>query len=126
MKPGNSDSPPKTPRRNRVTLEMARCSLGEITNVSATGMCVRYCGSRHAIPRKGRPFQLQVHTLDGMITVPARVAWVKRAGFRRFNVGVEFTDASAETQAKLRQLASTAARSRVITKSSGGAHLRAG
>jgi hypothetical protein len=122
----NDITDPRTPRKGRVSVELATCGLGEIHNVSATGLRVRYRGSRLKLPRLQRPFELPVNTPDGMITVPARIVWVKRCGFRRFDLGVEFSQASPTAQAKLRQLATTAARSRVINDSTGGSRLRAG
>lgn len=116
----------KQPRKGRIAIEMARSSLGEITNVSASGLRVQHKGSRAAIPRKGRMFELQVQTLDGLVTIPAHVVWSKRTGFRRYDIGLAFGEADPSDLEKIRHMATMGARSRVITAGTGGAHLRAG
>ncbi|MFG0286503.1 MAG: hypothetical protein ACF8R7_18975 [Phycisphaerales bacterium JB039] len=95
-------------------------------NVSASGLRARYRGARAAIPGKGRMFRLQVQTLDGLVTLPAYVAWVKRTGFRRYDVGVSFGEAEPDALRKIQHMATMGARSRVINGETGGSHLRAG
>lgn len=114
------------PRRGRVATEFAECSLGEILNVSPTGLRARYKGSRKRLPAVDERFDLQVRTPDGPVAVRARIAWTKRAGFRTFDIGVEFVAADDKDAVKLKQLASMAGRSIVINEATGGAKLRAG
>lgn len=114
------------PRRGRVTIEMARCTLGEIINVSPTGVRVGFKGARSAIPKENALFSMEMQTPDGLVTVPARIVWVKRTGFRKFDIGIEFGETDPATVAKLRQLATMAGRSIVINDTTGGSQLRAG
>ncbi len=114
------------PRRGRVTIEMARCTLGEIINVSPTGVRVGFKGARSAIPKENALFSMEMQTPDGLVTVPARIVWVKRTGFRKFDIGIEFGETDPATVAKLRQLATMAGRSLVINDTTGGSQLRAG
>lgn len=114
------------PRRGRVATEFAECSLGEILNVSPTGLRARYKGSRKRLPAVDERFDMEVVTPDGPVSVRARIAWTKRAGFRTFDIGVEFLGADGKDAVKLKQLASMAGRSIVINEATGGARLRAG
>ena len=116
----------KRPRRGRVTIEFARCSLGEILNVSPTGLRARFKGSSKNLPELEARLDMQVQTPDGPAFVRARVAWIRRVGLRKYDVGVHFVPADEQSAVKLRQLATMAGRSLVITEDTGGARMQAG
>lgn len=124
--PADADRDAKRPRRGRVAIEFAECSLGEIMNVSPTGLRARYKGPRKNLPEVDQRFGMQVQTPDGPVQVRARVAWTKRVRLRAFDIGVEFVAAEQKDAVKLKQLAAMAGRSIVINETTGGAHLRAG
>lgn len=116
----------KRPRRGRVAIEFAECSLGEIMNISPTGLRARYKGARANLPEVDQRFGMQVQTPDGPVQVRARVAWTKRVGLRTFDIGVQFVAADDKDTVKLKQLAAMAGRSIIINETTGGARLRAG
>lgn len=123
---GDTDKAAKRPRRGRVAIEFAECSLGEIVNASPTGLRARYTGSRKNLPRVEDRFNMQVQTPDGPAFVRARVAWIKRVGLRTHDIGVHFMPADEKSATKLSQLATMAGRSIIITEETGGTTLRAG
>ncbi len=70
----------------RLPQESLQCDLGPVLDMSSGGMRV-LCT---------RPYQgeLQVHLegYDVVLSVRARVAWVQKLGFRRFEIGFAFLD----------------------------------
>lgn len=48
---------------------------------------------------------LKLETLDGPTTLPCRIVWVRRSGFRRWLVGVQYTAMTLEQHRMLTQLA---------------------
>lgn len=126
VKGGDTDKEAKRPRRGRVAIEFAECTLGEIVNASPTGLRARYKGSRKNLPQLEDRFNMQVQTPDGPAFVRARVAWIKRVGLRTHDIGVHFVPADAKSATRLSQLATMAGRAIVITEETGGTTLRAG
>lgn len=126
VKGDETDKEAKRPRRGRVAIEFAECTLGEIVNASPTGLRARYKGSRKNLPQLEDRFNMQVQTPEGPAFVRARVAWIKRVGLRTHDIGVHFVPADEKSAMKLSQLATMAGRSIVITEETGGTTLRAG
>lgn len=87
----------------RLNCKRLRCEYGEVLNISATGLLIYRRGSKVLWPNQKTHLTLE-YTL-GQVTVNCRVAWVKRVGFRRRLIGVEFVDVDAETQAALAKAA---------------------
>lgn len=88
-------------RHGRVVCQDIDCTLGEILDISASGMRVR-CGSKP--PPLGFEFTTKVDGLDGEITFSGVVVWTRRCGFLRFEAGIEFrnlTEAMRKTLATL-------------------------
>ena len=48
---------------------------------------------------------LRLETLDGPTTLPCRIVWVRRSGFRKWLVGIEYTAMSLDQRKMLTQLA---------------------
>jgi hypothetical protein len=88
-------------RTGRVALEAVVCELGTVRDLSATGM--RVITRR---PPKGA-FTLHVRGLDSEVEIDGRVAWAKRIGLFRFEVGVKFINVSEDQAQKLTRMGMT-------------------
>ena len=89
-------------RRNhgRRLLEGLMSSLGPVLDLSAGGM--RILAKRK---HKGN-VTVKLSTADCELSLPARVAWSKRVGFREHMVGLEFLEVDAPTTAALSRMSS--------------------
>jgi hypothetical protein len=85
---------PREGRRapGRLTQEQLACSLGPVLDLSTGGMRV--------LATRPPPAEdaLIVRLLGGTVCLdlPCRVAWSRRLGFRRHEVGLSFTDLDGE------------------------------
>ena len=92
------------PRRNdRHDVETVRCELGELIDLSRSGM--RLASTGPAPVTAGQVVTLHLDHHQGVIDVTAVVRWSRRTGLKRHEVGLEFTSVSEEKQNKLEQLA---------------------
>ncbi len=98
----------KDPRRRhgRVRCLDIDCNLGEILDVSASGMRVR---TNQRPPTIGTSLTTTVKGLDGPVEFNGVVVWTKRSGFFKFEVGVEFREPSAQMRTALARLARASA-----------------
>jgi len=92
-------------RHGRLRCESTSSCIGEVMDLSASGMRVM---------RRGRPildvgdeFVITIrHENDGnVMKLPARVVWIKRAGFRKIMYGLQFSDLNEEQRTHLTTLA---------------------
>jgi PilZ domain len=86
-------------RAGRLNCKRLRCELGEVLNISATGMLV-YRKGRHAL-EPGHEAALTLIHVHGQVTVVCRVAWTKKIGFRRRLIGLQFVSVTPQTRAGL-------------------------
>jgi c-di-GMP-binding flagellar brake protein YcgR len=93
-------------RHGRLRCDSARCELGELIDLSASGMRVRRRG--HCSFRNGHEVQVQIGFERNMVSVNARVVHVEKRGFRVRIVGFEFVDLTDEQRRKIVELARNA------------------
>ena len=77
----------------RINRAPAKCSLGKVLDISATGMRLRGSGIQ---PRKQ---QLNLFTLEcshGVYQMVGQVAWTKRLNWVNFDMGVNFLELTPE------------------------------
>lgn len=94
--PGNQPSRPTPPhlppvnrrRHGRVRTLDVQCSLGEVVDISASGM--RVCGRGKPVLPQGVATTITLATPAGMLAVDIGVAWVRRVGLRGWEMGLEF------------------------------------
>lgn len=98
-------------RAGRVFCQDVRCTLGEIRDLSATGMRVR---TRLKPPPLGQPFTLTLESLDGPLVVACELIWVRRTGFFQREVGVTFRGLDEKTRGALARLAQASAYNETI------------
>lgn len=78
------------------------CPLGQVRDLSATGMRVR-SESRPNLKR-GESRQFTVGTAAQRLRVTGRAAWVRRVSLRAFEIGIQFMDLTPAQSAALVQL----------------------
>lgn len=78
------------PRRRdlRHAPEGVTCPLGEVIDLSASGM--RVVGKGRPLLQVGQSGMLRVNCGDGTVSLEAQVIWVKKRGFRRHEIGLQF------------------------------------
>ncbi len=101
-----SHEPAKERRRHgRLRCDGAQSCIGSILDLSASGLRVE---------RKGRPvleigdeFVITVHPEEGehILSLPSRVVWIQRKGFRKHIYGIEFAPLDEDQQQQIRELA---------------------
>ncbi len=77
-------------KAERFAGETVRCALGEIIDVSATGLRVRCAGKPPIKPGGVLPLRLQFG--DGSMQLQAQVRWCKRRGLKRHEIGLQFVN----------------------------------
>lgn len=68
--------------------ETVRCPLGEVADISASGMRVLCDGKPPVKPGSVLPVKLRFS--DGTLQVATQVRWIKRRGIKRFEIGLQF------------------------------------
>jgi len=98
----------KDPRRRhgRVRCLDIECTFGDIMDLSASGMRLR---TNQRPPTVGGSFATTIIGLDGPVEFTGVVVWTKRAGFFKFEVGIEFRELSAQMRTALARLARASA-----------------
>jgi hypothetical protein len=85
----------------RLHQEAVTCTVGTVVNLSAGGMQVVCCW----VPRG--EFPTTIRGLGMELEVLCRVAWTRRRGLLKREVGLEFVDVADDVARKLSQLAMT-------------------
>jgi hypothetical protein len=82
----------------RLLQEALRCSLGDVIDVSATGMRI--------LTNRKRRGKVTIHLEGrfGQMAVAAEVIWSRRLGFRRHQVGLRFLNLDRKQARQLRDL----------------------
>lgn len=108
----NADESASNRRRHgRVLCQDVECSLGEVLDLSASGMRIRLRGKPPAI---GETFELTLDALDIHLVIPSKVCWVRKAGLLKQDAGIEFAAIDAKTRSSLALLARCAASNETI------------
>ena len=71
------------------------CNIGRVVDLSGGGLRVRRA------TRLSSQMDVKLWTPKRQITVLAKVAWVRRIGFRKYEIGLEFLDMTPDTQKDL-------------------------
>lgn len=89
-------------RHGRVRADDVLCTLGQVLDLSASGMRVR-CGRR--APEVGRTVELGIQGVDGPFLVKAKIVWVSRRGVLSSEMGLEFDQPTDNVKSQLNLLA---------------------
>ncbi|WP_432800032.1 PilZ domain-containing protein [Poriferisphaera sp. WC338] len=104
----NSENERPEDRRHHERLKCKKmtCCLGEVVDISQSGM---------QIMRRGRQlikiddvFDAQLHYDTGFVSLRTQVVWVRKLGFRNWAFGIQFIESSTDAQTQLQDLIGTA------------------
>lgn len=90
-------------QHDRHDVETVRCELGELIDLSRSGM--RLASTGPAPVTAGQVVTLHLDHHQGVIDVTAVVRWSRRTGLKRHEVGLEFASLTEKKQNQLEQLA---------------------
>lgn len=99
-------------RHGRVRCQETRCTLGEVLDLSASGVRVLTRGRVRL--KRDTVIPMIIEVGDRAVPVQAKVVWVNKAGWRRRTAGLQFVDLTPELRARLAELAQYAANSEYI------------
>jgi hypothetical protein len=88
-------------KAGRLRCSDLQCSLGEVTDLCASGMRVR-AGKPVAL---GRNSQVTLSVDELTLTLKARIAWSRQTGRKTFEAGLEFVDLDGEQRKTLAEIA---------------------
>jgi PilZ domain len=89
--------------RGRFHLQQLRCSLGTVTDLSASGL--RLLSRRLHHDDVGRTVIVDFQGGPPLLVIPAIVVWIQRVGLLRHAVGLRFVGLTEEQQRQVMQLA---------------------
>ena len=101
----DSPIPNERRRHGRLRCDDANCCVGQVTDLSASGMRVLRRG--RPIMEIGDQFKISIHPTAGEpeLTLLARVVWIQREGFRKHVIGLAFAELDDVTRSRLSELA---------------------
>lgn len=99
-------------RHGRVRCDQTKCTLGEVLDLSASGVRVLIRGRVRLKKDSVTPMLLEVG--EAVAPVKARVVWVSKAGWFRHTAGLQFVDLTPEQRARLAQIAQAASNNEYI------------
>ncbi len=90
-------------KAGRVRCQYVSCSLGEVRDLSSTGL--RVLCKRNPSIAAGQAICFKLNTLEGAeLPVTVEVAWARKAGWLKHELGMRFLDVSPELRMALLQL----------------------
>lgn len=92
-------------RHGRLRCEQTLCCIGQVVDLSASGMLVEHRG--RLIVENGQELRLTVSHESGEsdVVVQVRVIRIERTGFRKHQFGLEFVDLEDDQKRQLAALA---------------------
>ena len=102
-------------RHGRVLTQGVICSVGDVLDLSASGMRIK---TRFKMPAEGEIFPITVFTMDGPLAILGKVRWVRRRGIFLREAGVEFFDLGPRSKTVLAELAGRVAYNETMRQAS--------
>lgn len=100
-------------KHGRLKCELVSSTLGEVVDISGSGMRVRSPGKPPI--RTGQQFDLTVSGLGEQIHLPVKCVWIRRIGLFKREIGLAYGELPDETRSRLSKLAHLAAVKTVVT-----------
>lgn len=97
-----TESAPEQRRHGRLRMQDVECSIGEVLDISASGMRVR---TKMKLPDEHQVFVVTLTTMEGPMAVLTRVRWTRKTGLFTREAGLEFFDVGPKTRQALIELA---------------------
>jgi hypothetical protein len=95
---GSAPSSDNRRRHGRVRMQNISCGLGDVLDLSASGIRVR---AKAKVPETGTRFSLKIGGLDSSFYVSCVVKWTRRVGLLAREAGLEFDELTAEQRRNL-------------------------
>ena len=103
MSKGSTGSGVENRRAKRHQTNMLSCELGDVMDISKTGMRVK-CDGKPPV-RVGQVLQMKLESSGQRLGVTTQVVWVKRKGLRTYQMGLQFAKVTRSLAAALESLA---------------------
>ncbi|MFG0330796.1 MAG: PilZ domain-containing protein [Phycisphaerales bacterium] len=94
-------------RHGRLNCRDLQCSLGEVVDISASGIRVQRKGKPHR--HEGERFMITLEAERGPVEAPVHLVRVRRIGFRTYELGLEFDEMTPEQRTAITAVARAAA-----------------
>lgn len=102
-KSGKSRKPGVERRRSeRLATNTLSCKFGEVADISITGMKIR-CQKKPPI-KVGQYLEAKLESNSHRLPVSVQVIWIRRKGFKGYEVGVKFVNIKKSLQAAIESL----------------------
>jgi len=99
-------------RHGRIRTEEVTCSIGDVVDLSASGMRVESKGRRAV--SLGDTVSLTLKYGQYALPIDAQVVRIQKTGFRRHVLGLQFEKLNPDIQSKLTQMARIASNQRMM------------
>lgn len=99
-------------KHGRLACELLHCTLGEVLDISASGMRVKHRGRFSTA--KGETITTTIQVGATKIPAKVKIAWVRRAGFWSHQIGLEFVEMTDESRKVITQIGRLSRKARVI------------
>ena len=93
-------------QRGRLRTDRLQCSLGEVADISASGIRLR--SKRYPGVKIGKQCQITLRVDDHKVTVRVKTVWFRRIGYRHYEAGLEFVDLTPELSNAIIEIARSA------------------
>lgn len=93
---------PDSRRHGRLKMEDLPCSLGEVVNISASGLRVRCEGTPPCY--EGQRIVISIAGPEGPFRVAVRPVWIRKVGALRHEIGLAFEDLTETSRVNLIEL----------------------
>ena len=102
-KSGKSRKPGIERRRSeRLATNTLSCKFGEVVDISISGMKIR-CDKKPPI-KVGQYLEAKLESNSHRLPVSGQVVWIRRKGFRGYEVGIKFVNIKKSLQAAIESL----------------------
>jgi hypothetical protein len=98
-------------RHGRVVCQDIKCTVGEVVDLSASGMRVE---TGRKCPAIGTEITTMIETLEGPLPFAGVVVWSRRVGLFKFHIGIEFRNLNDAMRAALARLARASAQNETL------------
>jgi hypothetical protein len=90
-------------RAERHRTNLLSCDLGDVVDISNTGMRLR-CASKPPV-RSGQVLTIKLQSAQVRLPIAGQVVWIKRKGLKTYEVGLRFVNMTRSLKAAVESLA---------------------
>jgi hypothetical protein len=100
--PSGAPAPENRRRAGRIRTLGVQCTLGEVVDISASGM--RVISRGRAVLGEGQGGTISMATPAGVLALDVRVMWVRRSGWRSAEMGVQLINVTPDVLEGVRSI----------------------